>query len=1088
MRTRIRKGITLAAVTALLCGLLPGQGVQAAPGAGTADGGQRWQTIRIRTTEDFCEFARQCYLDAWSAQKWVELEADIDLADSDFQMIPVFAGTFDGGGHTISGFHDVGDGYVGGLFRYIEQSGVVKNLNLKGSVEGTEEKECIGSICGVNYGTIQNCSFEGTIRGRDTVGGIAGINEFSGLITDCSIRGHVAGYYTTGGIVGLNHGSMTQCRSHAGVNDDTQWVEQDDEMGGGLLLGISGDTDVELFSGVDTGGIAGYSDGTISRCTNYGRVGYEHTGYNIGGIAGRQAGALSFSVNEGQVYGRKDVGGIVGQMEPNIEVDEAASLRNAVNKLHDLIEKTLNDMQAGKNVLKADVDSLTAYGDAALDSGLSLADRVSQFTDANMGQAEALVTRMEYVTDQLPGVTGEIQAAQNAYTLFDSCMNQLWKDWDAEVQAGRETGILAEREPLASSVLSLQQETAGLFGTGASIGEALYAADGSPLEWRGMSQPQQQSLTMQLASLPKETRSGADDVEELLNELRRLSNAAQSEIVRQDLEAATDALEKMSASLQNAAVGARNIAAYVNGQPDVHFSSLGEGAREDRLALTGQLQGVMDSLKRLSQSTSDYSDLVNEDLKAVNDQLNVVFNLLADHLSGSETLSVEELYEEVSDEEIDSVTSGRADACTNKGIVKGDINIGGIAGSMAIDEEDPEDNAAGSIDYEIGQHFVLQCILADCVNEGYITAKKDGAGGIVGYMAHGAVVGSEGYGSVESTEGGYVGGICGQSLTVIRSCYALCDVSGGRNVGGIAGYADTLKDCRAIVNVEASDGRKGAIAGQIAGQQGEAGGGAEANVSGNFYVDDTLYGIDNISYVGVAEPIGYQELLETEGLPAAFRHLKVIYRVEDEYLGSEEVAFGAALTGLHYPEFPEKEGCYGVWPDYSGKVMTGNLVVRGEYHDNVPVVESGGDGQEKPYGLAEQIFTEDTVLTVTPGSQTPPPEAEGKAYVVYDVSLENSGLSSDDTFALRLLNPYEDAQVFRLSEGVWVPLESKARGTYLQVEMTGEQASFCIVETGTDWAPIAAAAGAAAAAVLLVAAAGRWRKKKSAAKRPKEGE
>ena len=39
-------------------------------------------------------------------------------------------------------------------------------------------------------------------------------------------------------------------------------------------------------------------------------------------------------------------------------------------------------------------------------------------------------------------------------------------------------------------------------------------------------------------------------------------------------------------------------------------------------------------------------------------------------------LSVEELYEEVSDEEIDTITTGRTDSCTNKGIVKGDINVG----------------------------------------------------------------------------------------------------------------------------------------------------------------------------------------------------------------------------------------------------------------------------------------------------------------------------------------------------------------------------------------------------------------------------
>ena len=92
----------------------------------------------------------------------------------------------------------------------------------------------------------------------------------------------------------------------------------------GIFLSISiTESEAEIFSGEDTGGIAGYSDGVIIGCSNYGRVGYEHTGYNIGGIAGRQSGVVTSCTNIGTVYGRKDVGGIVGQMEPYIEVDEA---------------------------------------------------------------------------------------------------------------------------------------------------------------------------------------------------------------------------------------------------------------------------------------------------------------------------------------------------------------------------------------------------------------------------------------------------------------------------------------------------------------------------------------------------------------------------------------------------------------------------------------------------------------------------------------------------------------------------------------------------------------------------------------------
>ena len=1085
-------------VLIFLFSMIPTQNLLAAPDETTENTTEEVEAqpepevVSISTVEEFTAFAEQCYLDSWSVGKCVVLEQDIDLSDADFEMIPIFAGTFDGNGHTISGFHSVGDGYVGGLFRYIAQSGTVKNLKLRGNVEGTEEKECIGSICGVNYGTIRNCSFMGSISGRDTVGGIAGTNGVTGFIVNCNIKGHVAGYYMTGGIVGVNHGSVSWCYNNSGINDDSEWVEEDDEMGSGLLLGINNsDSDVEFYSGVDTGGIAGYSDGTISNCFNYGKVGYEHTGYNIGGIVGRQAGVVSFCVNTGEVYGRKDVGGIVGQMEPYIEVDEAESLRNAVNKLHNLIGKTLEDLQAGKNAVKEDLDNLNAYGDGVLSSGHDLANQLTDFADTNVGQIHEMNVRMDYVVSQMPAVMEDLSAAGAAFGRFSDMMDQAAKDAGVgnlpSVSGGdlEKTGLVGQDSMLVD-MDGLQGSAELLSQSADRISGIITNEDGSAKEWNDLNNLQQQALMNEVVALTGDSQRTEEAAAKALNQLSGLELDTSSDKVQQDLDAAMDHLQSMADSLQSAANRSKDIVNYLNNQPKIQFAVLGDAFDKSRENLYGQLQGIADSLKSLSQNASDYSDLANADLRAVNDQLNVVFNLLADHLSGYSGLSVEEMYEEVSDDEIDSITTGRADSCTNKGVVKGDINIGGIAGSMAIDEEDPEDNAAGSIDYEIGRRFIMKCIIQGCVNEGYVTAKKDGAGGIVGYMAHGIVIDSKSYGSVESMEGDYVGGICGESLTVIRGCFSLCDVSGGKNIGGIAGYANTLKDCYAIVNVEAALGRKGAIAGQVA-EQSDIGEGMEANVCRNYYVDDTLYGIDNISYVGIAEPISYQELLMVEGVPGEFRHLKVIYRVEDMYLGTEEVAFGESLAGLHYPEIPAKEGCYGVWPDYSDEVMSGNLVIRGEYHDEVRVVvsnekdmENTGEEYQKPYALVEWVFTEDTVLNVKQISLVPPDQAEGKEYVMYEVSLENSDIGDGDVFAVRLLNPYKDAKVWRLSDGDWTQLESKNRGQYLQVDMTGTREIFCLVETESNIIiTVVIAAGAAAFLLLLIGWIKLIRNKKS---------
>ena len=1048
---KIIKAAAAGLVFTLICSMIPVLNLRATPNESSGNTAEEsepepeTEVIRIHTLEDFMAFAKQCCLDSWSVGKWVVLEQDIDLSDVDFEMIPIFGGTFDGNGHTISGFHSVGDGYVGGLFRYISQSGVVKNLQLKGSIEDTEEKECIGSICGVNYGTIRNCSFMGPISGKDTVGGITGTNAATGFIDNCSMRGHVTGYYMTGGIVGANHGYVSGCSNYSGINNDSEWVEEDDGMETGLLPAISNsDSDIEFFSGVDTGGIAGYSDGTISNCFNYGNVGYEHSGYNIGGIAGRQTGVISFCENTGEIYGRKDVGGIAGQMEPSIAVNEAESLRNAVDKLHDLIGRTLDDLQAGKNAVKADLESLDAYGDAARDSGRELADQVSDFADTNIEQVHKITAHMDYIISQLPAIVEDLSAAGEAFRRFSDMLEQ------------------AHLSEMAENL----KDSSQLSQSADKIHELITDTDGSTKEWSSLTDQQQKMLVSEVTVLADESLKTKDAADKTLSELSQMDTSIFSDEIRQKITSAIDALQDMADSLGNAANRVKNIVNDLNSQPDISFTALGDEFNQSRDNLHGQIQGIADVLKNLSQNASAYSDLANADLGAVNDQLNVVFHLLVDNLSGAAELSVEELYEEVSDDEIDSITTGKADSCTNKGVVKGDINIGGITGSMAIDEEDPEDNAAGSIDYEIGRRFIMRCIILNCVNEGYVTAKKDGAGGIAGYMAHGIVIDCEGYGSVKSTDGNYVGGICGESLTIIRRCFSLCDVSGGKNIGGIAGYANTLKDCYAIVNVEASAGKKGAIAGEIS----EAVAGSleteETNVCRNYYVDDTLlYGIDNISYLGIAEPVSYQELLAVEGIPGEFRHLKVIYMADDMYLGSEEVAFGASLANLHYPEFPARQGYYGVWPDLSNETMHGNLVVRGEYHDIVRVVKS--KETDKPYALVEQDFTEDTVLNVSQSSMTPPQQATGKTYMMYDVSLENSGIEDAASFPVRLLNPYEKAQVWGWSNGQWTQLESKIRGSYLQVNMTGSQEVFCIVKTESYTLIIVAYAAGAVLLLLL---------------------
>ena len=151
-----------------------------------------------------------------------------------------FSGTFDGCGHTISGLNVQSSTANQGLFAAINKA-TIRNLNVSGTVScGT--KNYIGGIVGkVQAGTIENCSFSGSVTGGytggiagglnsndvtisgcvnaadvtgTTAGGILGHWKNTAAIRDCYNTGSVTGSAKAGGIVGqLQKGSIENCYS-----------------------------------------------------------------------------------------------------------------------------------------------------------------------------------------------------------------------------------------------------------------------------------------------------------------------------------------------------------------------------------------------------------------------------------------------------------------------------------------------------------------------------------------------------------------------------------------------------------------------------------------------------------------------------------------------------------------------------------------------------------------------------------------------------------------------------------------------------------------------------------------------------------
>ena len=138
----------------------------------------------------------------------ITIDTDIDLTGKDWTPIGTdydnsYKGTFDGGGHTITGLTFTTNDEYAGLFGWLNRAGTVKNVVMEG-VQITSNQiygGSIGGVVGYSWGTIENCSVSGSVSGTVYVGGVVGA-QIGGSITGCSSSATVKGTVDVGGVAG----------------------------------------------------------------------------------------------------------------------------------------------------------------------------------------------------------------------------------------------------------------------------------------------------------------------------------------------------------------------------------------------------------------------------------------------------------------------------------------------------------------------------------------------------------------------------------------------------------------------------------------------------------------------------------------------------------------------------------------------------------------------------------------------------------------------------------------------------------------------------------------------------------------------
>ena len=1012
--------------------------------------------VELATAEDLMDFARSCALDTWSQGKRVVLAADIDLTDTVFSPIPTFGGTFDGQGHKITGLSLLNDGSRQGLFRYIQPSGQVQNLTVEGKVAPGGSKASVGALAGSNRGLLANCTVRADVSGGDSVGGIVGVNEGTGRLVECSFSGTVTGSHYVGGVAGQNLGSLVRCQSAGLVNttnDDTQ--DKVDDLDWKQLNSTQ-----NVPASTDVGGVAGYSAGVLQSCQNTGTVGYQHVGYNIGGIVGRQAGYLDGCTNLGAVYGRKDVGGIAGQLEPKLSLnyskDDLERLWDALDRMQALTSTALEHATGISNSVSDQITQLTDQTRVVKTTVSDLTDAMTDWANGNIDQVNDMTARISWALDQMTPI---LKKAERAMNQLSDAMDQLQDALDdggkalddadqAVKDLDRSLGQLRTAIGQSRTALDDLQEAVRLFFVSSywgwdeeELGEALDSLNA------GIS-----GLKNSVGSVD----SALSDMEKSMDHLRDVGDHGQDMLDQMDDMA--DAAGAATDTLASAAGDLAEVTRELAEKPTIQFNPIDSSMTDKGDAVDSAVSDLLDQMDSLTDVVKQSSDTAVADLQAINRQMSAVIGVLRNITDDVQNFDWEDHFDDVSEQQENSDTGAIANS-TNLGTVEGDLNVAGVAGSMAVEYDfDPDDDLVKSGDRSAKFNFLAQAVIRDCVNSGAVTAKRDYAGGITGRMDLGLVTRCQSYAPVTSSDGDYVGGVAGASYAAIRDSWVKCSLSGGKYIGGAAGLGYTVKDCRTLIQLDGAAEYIGAVAGDVDG---------EGTVTGNLFVQEDTAGIDGVSYSGKAEPTTFEAMRALSGVPEAFTQFQLTFVADGETVAVIPFVYGDSLDSL--PEIPAKAGCSASWPALDTGKLTHSQTLEAVYSEYSTSLADGGN---PPWLLVSGKFTPTAQLTHTAqtASWTDEKDKEhtGEAYTltIHDPAMEVG------EYSVHVRKP-ESGKRYALwtqTEDGWAKTDHSTDGSYLVFSAGGTSTTFYLEQIDRQLPILLIAIGGGVLAVLAGAA------------------
>lgn len=868
-----------------------------------------------------------------------------------------------------------GKDYVGGLVGMNELTGVVSGCTSDGYIHGTH---FTGGLVGENMGDIVGCTNEAFVNttNEDTklsVDAMASISKVVALIKNIGNNSEeAAGDITVsdaGGIAGLSIGIISKC-----INN--------------------GDIGYEHV-GYNIGGIVGRQSGFVIDCSNNGTI---RGRKDVGGIVGQAEPYITVDLSQDIAYqlteaisklhdivtktlgDAKNQSGVVSGRLSTIQkftagaiddvrfladgtVDYANGVSGAATEAFSRVEYVLDEASKKDGML----DQVTYAAGSTKEAGKNFSNAVGDLdidayidSDDEREQYNYAKTLLASINEQY---SNNYKKAYDAYYNYyiaretddhdyedlrfkpkgsdsfvpktDYKQKDEWKNTETiEANIINENKVGANQEGKWYRLTDGDESKAVLFPTNAEKDTELdtSAKGAATSDAASFAMSNYKDLDGNKGNMVSDMAYVSSVISTvILNHIDQMTDDA-----RTDAQKALYNLEDAAGNLETAGKQAKDTIGNIAGRNPIAFPQFSGEYKAHTASLANNLQGMNDNFGLLNQEVNNANEVIIDDLQAMADQFNVIMNLYTDAVDGVLDADYTTAFEDVSFAEAENCMDATIDRCSNFGRVEGDIDCAGIAGTMAIEYDfDMESDITGIKDSRLNTSYITKCVLRNVRNYGIIIAEKNYVGGICGLQEMGTILGGGNYSNIQSSSGEFVGGIAGSSLSYINSSFSRGIMEGEDYVGGIVGDGLNIRNSFSLVDIVDADSWFGAIAGHVD-EKGE--------VRNNFFISDTLAGIDRISYTKKAEPVSYSDIsgfdLFEEGtrdIPYEFNYLNVTFVLDDEDKGEKVLEkvrklYGESLTMDEYPVPPEKDGFYVVW-DYEGtdKVIK-DLVITATYN------------------------------------------------------------------------------------------------------------------------------------------------------------